>query len=209
MIPVISGGEKSIEGALRRHPTVEKSHIKLWLSSTAVLQTILQSGLEAYTQATKESILAELKVYARNKSFDEAAKKLEEQKVLVISGPPGVGKTTLAKMLCYYYLNQGWTFCAIGTLDDGFARIDDETPTIFFFDDFLGRIKLDRQSLLQRESALAVFVVGGLELLRTHDLFSQRELIFLKKLDVFQTMSTTSTSNFPSTCWMWDHIQER
>ena len=151
-------GREDIEGALRRHPTVEKSHIKLWLSSTAVLQRILQSGLEAYTQATEESILAELKVYARNQSFDEAAKKLEEQKVLVISGPPGVGKTTLAKMLCYYYLNQGWTFCAIRTLDDGFARIDDETPTIFFFDDFLGRIKLDRQSLLQRESALAVFV---------------------------------------------------
>ena len=151
-------GREDIEGALRRHPTVEKSHIKLWLSSTAVLQRILQSGLEAYTQATEESILAELKVYARNQSFDEADKKLEEQKVLVISGPPGVGKTTLAKMLCYYYLNQGWTFCAIRTLDDGFARIDDETPTIFFFDDFLGRIKLERQSLLQRESALAVFV---------------------------------------------------
>ena len=151
-------GQEDIEDALRRHPTVEKSHLKLWLSSTAVLQRILQSGLEAYTRATREDILAELKVYARNESFDEAAKKLEEQKILVISGPPGVGKSTLAKMLSYYYLNQDWTFCAIGTLDEGFARIDDEVPTIFFFDDFLGRIKLDQQSLLQRESAFASFV---------------------------------------------------
>ena len=151
-------GQEDIEDALRRHPTVEKSHLKLWLSSTAVLQRILQSGLEAYTRATREEILVELKVYARNESFDEAARKLEEQKILVISGPPGVGKTTLAKMLSYYYLNQDWTFCAIGTLDEGFARIDDEVPTIFFFDDFLGRIKLDQQSLLQRESAFASFV---------------------------------------------------
>ncbi|WP_376764864.1 hypothetical protein [Roseovarius sp. A-2] len=61
-------------------------------------------------------------------------------------------------MLSYYYLNEGWQFCAIKSLDEGFAQINDNTPTIFFFDDFLGRIQLDRQSLLQRESALATFV---------------------------------------------------
>ena len=151
-------GREDIEAALRKYPAIEKSHLKLWLSSTAVLERILRSGLEAYTQATRQEILDELKVYVRNESFDEASQKLEEQRVLVISGPPGVGKTTLAKMLSYYYLNEGWKFCAIRSLDEGFVQIDDDTPTIFFFDDFLGRIQLDRQSLLQRESALATFV---------------------------------------------------
>ena len=151
-------GQEDIEAALREYPAIEKAHLKLWLSSTAVLERILRSGLEAYTQATKQEILGELRIYVRNESFDEASKKLEEQRVLVISGPPGVGKTTLAKMLSYYYLNEGWQFCAIKSLDEGFAQIDDDTPTIFFFDDFLGRIQLDRQSLLQRESALATFV---------------------------------------------------
>lgn len=151
-------GQEDIEAALRKHPAIEKAHLKLWLSSAAVLERILRSGLEAYTHATKQEILDELKVYVRNESFEEAFKKLEEQRVLVISGPPGVGKTTLAKMLSYHYLNEGWQFRAIKTLDEGFAQINDETPTIFFFDDFLGRIQLDRQSLLQRESALATFV---------------------------------------------------
>lgn len=151
-------GREDIEAALRKHPAIEKAHHKLWLSSAAVLERILRSGFEAYTHATKQEILDELRVYVRNESFDEAFKKLEEQRVLVISGPPGVGKTTLAKMLSYHYLNEGWQFRAIKTLDEGFAQIDDETPTIFFFDDFLGRIQLDRQSLLQRESALAKFV---------------------------------------------------
>lgn len=151
-------GQEDIEAALRNHPALEKSHLKLWLSNAAVLERILRAGLEAYTQASKQEILDELKVYVRNESFDEASNKLEEQRVLVISGPPGVGKTTLAKMLSYYYLNEGWQFCAIKSLDEGFAQIDDDTPTIFFFDDFLGRIQLDRQSLLQRESALATFV---------------------------------------------------
>jgi len=151
-------GREDIEAALRNHPAIEKAHLKLWLSSAVVLERILRSGLQAYTQASKQEILDELNVYVRNESFDQASQKLEEQKVLVISGPPGVGKTTLAKMLSYHYLNEGWQFCAIRSLDEGFAQIDDNSPTIFFFDDFLGRIQLDRHSLLQRESALATFV---------------------------------------------------
>jgi len=151
-------GREDIISAIKRNPEIEKSHIKLWLSSSAVIERILQSGLEAFTHATQSEILEDLKVYARNPSFDDAIEKLENEKVLIVSGPPGVGKTTLAKMISYSYLNDGWRFYAINSLEDGFAKIEDDKPTVFFFDDFLGRIELDRQSLLQRDTALSMFV---------------------------------------------------
>lgn len=151
-------GLEDIDGALRRNPEIVKSHVKLWLSSSAVLDKLINAGLEAYTQATRDEIIEKLKVYVRNPSFDEAVKRLEEQQVLIISGAPGVGKTTLAEMIAYHYLNDDWKFTAISNLDDGFSKIDDSEKRVFFFDDFLGRIALNKQSLMQHDNALATFV---------------------------------------------------
>lgn len=151
-------GKEDLYGALRRHPEIVKSHIKLWLSSTSVLEKILHSGLEAFTQANEDEIAEELKVFVRNPSFEEASQRLEKEKILIISGPPGVGKTTLAKMLVYNYLEEDWRFVAINSLEEGFVKIKGDKPTIFFFDDFLGRIALDKQSLLQKDTAFATFV---------------------------------------------------
>ncbi|MCK1587228.1 AAA family ATPase [Bradyrhizobium sp. 169] len=75
-----------------------------------------------------------------------------------MSGPPGVGKTTLAEILAYRYLAENWELVAVRDLNDGFTKIDDTTKTVFFFDDFLGQARLDLQTLGQQDAHLLKFL---------------------------------------------------
>ncbi len=147
-------GPKDLNALLRKFPDIEKSHIKLWLTSTGVLERIIHSTSHAYNNITIREIEDKLKVYAPNPSLDEGQKILEKNHVLIISGPPGVGKTTLAEMLSFAYITEGWELKSIRCLDDGFSSIDDTKKQIFLFDDFLGRVALDRHALSQKDSDL-------------------------------------------------------
>jgi len=151
-------GQTELNSALRRNRDVERAHIKLWLSSAVVLDRFLRSAAFKYTAASRDEILGKLLVYAPNASFSNARDILEERKVLIVSGAPGVGKTTLAEMLVYAYVGEDWEFAAIRNIDDGFAEIETTKRQIFLFDDFLGKISLDRNAMAASESRFAKFV---------------------------------------------------
>jgi Restriction endonuclease/Holliday junction DNA helicase RuvB P-loop domain len=151
-------GPEDLNGLLRKFPDIEKANIKLWLSSSAVLERIVRSAVFEYTATSRSEIEDKLKVYAQNPSFADAKQRLETNHVIIISGPPGVGKTTLAEMLSYVYISDEWEFVAIRSLDDGFAKIVDTKRQVFFFDDFLGKIALDVRSLANKDSELAKFI---------------------------------------------------
>lgn len=151
-------GAGEINALLRKFPDIEKSHIKLWLSGTAVLERVLWGAAHTITELSKSEIEGKVRVYAHNPSFPAGQIILENQHVLIISGPPGVGKTTLAEMLVYTYLAEGWELVAIRALDDGFGTIDDTKKQVFLFDDFLGKIALDEQALAAKDSDLARFM---------------------------------------------------
>lgn len=145
---------------IRKFPDIEKSHIKLWLMGTGVLERVIYAASYAYNNITVSEIEAKLRIFAPNPSLEQAQKTLEDNHVLIISGPPGVGKTTLAEILSYAYVAEEWKLHAIRNLDDGFVAIDinDKEKQIFLFDDFLGKIALDSRSLSHKDSDLSKFI---------------------------------------------------
>lgn len=151
-------GTVELNRILRKNPEIEKSHIKLWLSSTAVLERILQASTHSKTIVTQNSILRKLKIFVPNKSFNEAGKILEESHVLIISGAPGVGKTTLAEMLAHLYVGNQYQLLTIDDLESGFGIIDDTVNQVFYFDDFLGKVKLSEDALRHKDSQMTKFI---------------------------------------------------
>lgn len=151
-------GPEDLNALLRKFPEIEKSHIKLWLTGVGVLTRIFQAASHEYNNITTKEIDAKVRVFAPNPSLNQAQETLERTHVVIISGAPGVGKTTLAEMLSYAHIAEGWELCAVRSLDDGFKNIDDTKKQIFLFDDFLGKVALDRQALSHKDSDLSKFL---------------------------------------------------
>ena len=152
-------GYTDLNDLLREHDKVAKAHVKLWLTNPQVLERVLNAASHNFTMVTKEDIKRKFKVYVQNCSFAKGRSILESEHILIISGAPGVGKTTLAEMLCYAYIGNDWEFVALRSLNDGFTSINNNRKQIILYDDFLGEVEFDKRSPLIRDSDRARFLL--------------------------------------------------
>ena len=128
---------------------VERRHYKLWLTSVNVMEKILHSKIITLTEYTLDAMRRKLSRYVQNESYAEALRILNEHGVVIISGDPGIGKTTLAQVLLAHYVDEGYTPVKVTTTIGEAAQVDSAGGKIaFYYDDFLGRYSLN--SLLEK-----------------------------------------------------------
>jgi Restriction endonuclease len=131
--------KKDINGLLGKYPNIEKRQFKLWLNSTAVLDKFLHSDIYNRSDFEQEVIKREIKIYVNNDSNNEALEILNNNNYVIISGIPGIGKTTLARMLLYTYLLNGWEIIPITEdIKEADEIFQEGKAQIFYYDDFLG-----------------------------------------------------------------------
>jgi len=153
-------GKQDLNQLLTTYPSVERNHFKLWLSSTTVLQRILHNGAFVVSESVLKEVRHRIKYYVQNESFNKALEILKEQRVIVITGVPGVGKTTLAYMLTYHLLIQNkMQFLSISSsISEGFDLFNEHEAQIFLFDDFLGRNFLQVALSTNEDDKLTKFI---------------------------------------------------
>lgn len=136
-------GQEDLNNLLARHPGVERQHYKLWLTSVPILERILHSDAFADQASELEHIRQRVSRFVTNPSVRRALDILATHHYCVITGVPGIGKTTLAEMLLIDHLERDFDcfriWESVGEARKVFAA---ETKQLFYFDDFLGRTGL-------------------------------------------------------------------
>ena len=153
-------GRDDLSGLVARHNEVERRHIKLWLTSTEVLDALLNSHLANRSERAIEHARRQLRLWVPNRSFERALKVLEKTGVCVVSGAPGIGKTMLADVLLASYTSQEFEPVVISAdIEEGERAWRRGRRQIFHYDDFLGRVTYGELRLRKNEeSRLAQFI---------------------------------------------------
>ena len=185
-------GKKDLNNLLEQNPKIEKNYNKLWLASTNVLNTIINRDTLNWSSFELEKIEKDIRLYVENKSLNNALDILKESHYVVISGIPGIGKTTLARMLVYTMLARGYEeFVYVDDMDTAAKMYDKGKRQIFFFDDFLGS-----NSFIQQSASFENKLITFVEKIRNskHHLFilSTREYVLSEAKAHYEKLSLSN-----------------
>ncbi len=197
-------GLDDLNALLRAHEEVETRHYKLWLTSTAVLNRVLRHGKAVWNALERAEIERKLSLYVRTDAYLEALKVLAKHNYCIVSGIPGIGKTTLAQILITRLQEDDFQLIAVREdIQEALDLLDPAKRQVVYYDDFLGRASIgerlgkneDRGILrlleeARRSKALKVILTTREYILtdarRTYERLSGRELDIAKCIVTFE-----------------------
>ncbi len=136
-------GVEDIEGIIAGSPQIEEFHYKLWLASVRVIERILGNATLTRSRVRIQEITDRSRLFVPHNKLPEATKILRDEHCLIISGPPGIGKTTMSEMISIRLVAIDYHISFVATVEDLERAIDnDDSKQLFVYDDFLGRTNL-------------------------------------------------------------------
>lgn len=153
-------GQEDLNGFLSDFKEIEKKYFKLWFSSLNVFNSVLNNAIEGRTKYMLERIREKIPFYVVTKKLDDANKILQKEKLLLITGQPGIGKTTLAEILLFDRAKNGYKIYKVENITEAENIIspNDEEKQLFYFDDFLGANYIEIIHAHKTETQLTSFV---------------------------------------------------
>ncbi|PPI78454.1 hypothetical protein DXI23_11555 [Marinobacter flavimaris] len=177
-------GKNEINTLLSTYPSVLKKHFKLWISSTTILESILHSHTFNYTDNEIESFIEDLPKMVIHEGFYRCKDIVENHNHVLISGDPGIGKTTVAKLLMLDFMSAGYEVAFVGTnIDEAWSLLhktkEENTKLAIVYDDFLGRTDFNENKLTKNEDRRILDLIKKCEKSsNTKLILTTREYIF-------------------------------
>lgn len=151
-------GQEDLNALLAKHGDVERRFYKLWITSTNVLEKVLHNATFVSSADEAERIERVVKIYVDTGALQAALDLLQAKRLLIISGAPGVGKSTLARILTWHFISADWELISVDSFDAALSVFDKYKKQVFFFDDFMGQIRLSPTKIDQTDEKLLRFI---------------------------------------------------
>lgn len=141
-------GQKKIDEILEDNKDILLKYPNLWFDY-GLLKEIFGERIASHYSEKIEELKEKYEVFVWCNQYNKIFEKLEKENMLIIAGAPGVGKSTLASILCLKYLFKEYEVYdgSLEKLEEIFEIIKksvaENKKTIIFLDDFLGHHILD------------------------------------------------------------------
>ncbi len=145
---------------------VLKKHYKLWIEATGILQEIGNTSVFVDCEALLANIENEKKLFVKTSAFSTAVKCLQEERILFITGNPGVGKTITSKMIVLHYAANGYrvrfstSVSNLAELKQSLSR-NPETKEIILVDDCFGQAYYNMKESQNDELLSLIYFVSA------------------------------------------------
>lgn len=204
---------------LSDHKDVETKHFKLWITSTSVMNHVLHAGIMNMSRLETERIFSKAERYVHTERFIEVAKVLEDRHFVMLTGIPGIGKTTLAEMLLLHLMKRG--FEAIKVTGDISEALDVMKPSdylqVFYYDDFLGATFQEHHLAKNEQARLLQFVEAIRKSKNTRLILTTREYVLAQaqgrseqlarwRLNEKEVIELQNYSRFDKAWILYNHI---
>ncbi|MDQ8209003.1 restriction endonuclease [Coraliomargarita sp. SDUM461003] len=132
-------GQSELNDLLGEFSDIERQHFNLWISSSCQLETFLNYAIHSRSSFALRDIHAKASKYVETKALVESADLLKKNRILIIAGEAGIGKTTLANNLCLRLVGEGYQFFLMSDdIAEAESITESEGKKVFLADDFLG-----------------------------------------------------------------------
>lgn len=182
-------GKDDLNNLLGKFPEVEKEHFKLWLTSTTVLEHILNAGIFGAAQAEIEHIKLKISRFVKNESLNRTREVLKKNQFCIIAGIPGIGKTTLAEILLMTHLKNGYECYRIWNISEAYTVFNSSKKQLFYFDDFLGRTGLKSNFDKNEDERLIRFIQDVSRTEQSKLILTTREYILKQAKENYEALT--------------------
>ena len=184
----------------KEYHELELKYYQLYIPSSNILfntiENIKNKSIHLQTQIELNEINKEKEIYAITDSYKQALENLLNKKVIIITGEPGIGKTTLGRMLIINLIKKikNSEFIKVSSVDELYDVYQKNKNQIYFFDDFWGDTEYNLSISSEMQKKLYNFI-SLIEQENKYLIITSREYIFQEGLEINNKISNEFTKH--------------